>query len=484
MRHEPPIAFHATPQRSTRSSTEADLARRLTDELRPSERAREDAQRLNDDPHAHAIHFCQRAELSRHREHGIVRAEAIATITQEMDQAGALVAVVDPLEARHVVEQASVGADRVQIDRRRNALSAIEKNQAANSAYAAWCDVSGAKRRHTPWPELPKTMLYLGLSGLLEWAVLTLLLTGAAVAGVLPGYVLAAIFAGMSVCVGVAGGTAASLAADKRGARKSIGWVCLTLVALFWLFMSFCAAHLRAVIEAGGAGSATEILASMHRGPLDPLISPVCLIVIGSSALAAVAAWIKWVDYIGAPIRHRHHDMQRLWTEEAVHWVEEDHRGAVRAVFTAAVAELVQLELKAWEAPNNGHRLEREIGLIRVRARQSTSAIERAIGAIVTDYAATTRRLRAGVDVSADVALAAIPDEPLGDPEALHGPIAALTETATMVSKAVADAKASLARLDVTHLREVDRLYGVVRPTHVDPNTFGRQLDHHREAGG
>lgn len=473
MKHEPPNAFHATPRGSRRVSSEPQLRAKLVTELDPLEQAREDSLRTNDDPHGLAGHFAERIVNARSRELGIVRSDVLSAVDRELDEAGMLLPAVELTEPGQLAEQVALRAERAEVEQNGNAVNAIESRQRATAAYEAWCHKSGAKLRHTPWPTVAMTLFVLACAGFLELCAMAAILAGRPIEGVPTGYVLGLLFAATSVMVGMLGATGTSLLADLRHPRKVLGGIALFVAVLVWTVAAIAGAHLRAVIEAGGGGTVDEIIASMRQGLFRPFASPLALFLVGASTLAAAVAWYKWADFTGTPLGHRGKDLERLHTEAVLHHTEEVHRAVVLGVIGEGIAGEDEYENKAWQPANNGHRLERELAVIVAQGHECVIAIDRITRSIAADYVAATRRLRSGVDVSAEMVLAPIGEDGIGEPESFRTKLEQLTTQAGGVADAVAVAKAQLHQLEVDHLRAIDALYGLTRPKHAAPADLG-----------
>src|SRR5580704_215917 len=301
------------------------------------------------------------------------------------------------------------------------------------------------------------------LAGFGEFVGTVVLLNGQATDDQLAPYILGFLFASTSLAWGVVGAFGTSLASDCRLPRRWLGALVVAVAMLFWVATALLAAHMRAVIEQGGSGTVAEILDSIHHGLFRPLASPMALILIAASAFATAAAWVKWLDHIGRPFGSRGEHTQRRWAENELRRGEEAHRGAVSLTVAGSLARLDGLESEAWRPANDGLRLEREVGLALAQARECFQAVDRITRSLITQYAATFRRMRPGVDVSAAVQLDPIESESLGDPKSLHEKVAVLSQAAAEVANTVAERRNDLHKLEVANIRMIEERYASTR---------------------
>lgn len=465
MKHEAPNQFHAIPERKARAMTAAALAKNLQDRLQPAEQARMDALRHDDDPYAIAGHFCEQVDMARIAEFAKVRTDVLAVVAQNNDAAGALVITTHPEDVAEVIDETKTALDRIEVERERDANTTIGGWQRAKTVYEGWCDRTGARARNHPFSTWARTSLVLATAGLAELWATAQLLDGQAIEGAPSPYTLGFLFASTSLAWGVIGGSGTSLGADKRPARRTTGLLIAAVGICLWGATAILAAHLRGCIEDGGTGTVTEIVSSLQRGLLRPFASPMALILVAASALATAVAWLKWLDHIGTPFGHRGKDKERRWAEEQLRQAEEAHREAIRSMVAGRIATLDGLSEQAWRPANDGHRLEREVGIALVEARECFKAVERITRTIVITYVATFRRLRPGIDVTEATRLEPLELEKLGDPSAIHDRVEVLSEAASHVGNAVASAKADVRRLEVFHIRKIEERYGMTRGT-------------------
>jgi hypothetical protein len=463
MRHEAPNQFHAAPERAARAKTAATVAKDLLNRFQPADQARLDALRHDDDPHAIASQFREQVEIARATECAKIRTDVLSVVAQNTEACGALVVTVHPEDAADVIDETRTGLDRIEIEREREATLSIGKWRYAKTVFDGWCDKSGGQLRHAPFSTWAMTCLVLAAAGLGELWGTAQLLDGQAIEGAPSPYTLGFLFASTSLTWGIIGACGTSLAADKRLARRALGGVLVCAALVLWAATALLAAHLRGCIEDGGSGTVAEIVASLSRGLLRPLASPLSLILTAASALATATAWLKWLGHIGVPFGHRGQDKERRWSEDRLHETEESHRTAIRASVALRVARLDGFSEQAWRPANDGQRLEREVGIALVEARECFKSVERMTRAMIVTYGATFRRLRPGVDVSAALELEPLLPETLGDPHTLHERVEMLAAAATAVAHAVAAAKAELRRIEVAFIRRVEAQYGTTR---------------------
>lgn len=471
MRHQSPNDFAAAPERGRGRGTESDLVRSLQQRFRPQERARTDAQRVDDEPQAIAAGFAAEIDGSRAEHYAVVRAEAMNAVVSNTDTVGALVVAADPGEVDQAVRDADTRLDRVDMERRKEAAKSIDVWLRGCAAYEAWADLSGAKLRQAPWPGLAFSLLVVVFAELMETWLCAQLLEGPPIVGVPAPLMLGLLFAGGSLSIGALVALGHMLAADKRSVHRLGGFVLFALALAGWILLCLMGAHMRATIEAGGGGTVPEIRASIDAGLFAPLISPMALLLAAASAFATAAVWFEAVNYFGAPFSHRAKDAQRSWCVVQLNKAEEDHKDEIKGVVGHAVDGLDTLEQVAWKPANDAVRLEREVQLIVAQARESERAVDRAHRGQLTIYGNTFRRVRPGVDLTYALSLDQLPEEALGDPVALHAGVVALGGSASDVSSAVAEGKIRLRKAEVSHLTQIDKLYGETRrqPPRRDP---------------
>lgn len=463
MKHHAPNDFVAAPQRGPGRHTESELIRTLQLRFQPQERARSDAQRVDDEPMAIAAGFGAEVDGSRAEHYAVVRTEAMSAVVSNIDAVGAMVVTVELGEIDQTVRHAEARLAGVDTERRRLAAAAIETWRRGRAAYQAWADRSGAQLHPSPWPGLAYTLMVIVCAALAETWTSAQLLAGPPVVGVPSPLVLGLLFSGGSLIIGALAATGHMLAADGRRRLRRGGFALLVLALVGWVFLCLMGAHMRLSIELGGGGTVSEILASMDRGFFEPLVSPMALLLAGASAATTAVVWLKGVSYFGLPFGHRAKDAERAWCFDQLDNAEERHKAEIKAVVLGATTVLDNLEEAAWEPANDAMRLEREVHLIVAQARESERAIDRAHRTQLTVYSNTFRRVRPGVDLTVALALDSLPNEALSDPVALHEVVSALSRAASGVSNAVAEGKIRLRQTEVSHLAGIDALYSETR---------------------
>jgi len=463
MKYTPLNAFHGSPQPTQKGLSAQAIERKLIEEFQPAERARTDALRHDDDPHAAAEHLREQVAIRRADECACVRNAVLAVITQADDVTDHLATTVVPVEAERVVQGARLGLDRIEIEHEREDRQAIGAWQHAKTAFDSWRDKSGARLRQTPYPSWAWTSLVLSAAGFGELWGSAQLMDGPDIEGMPSPYALGLLFALASGSWGVLGAWGTSLAADKRDARRRCGIALVAAATVLWTIMAFFSAHLRAALDAGTNGGVPDILASLHQGLLRPFVSPKVLMLLAASALTTAAAWWKWLDHIGRPCGARHEHREFDHADRQLHAAEQARREGVRGEVAGHIAVVGALEHAANQPVEDGRRFEREVKIALIEATECFKAIDRVTRAILVTYASTLRRVRPGVDVRPDVALQEITQEQLGDPRAVHERVERLEEVAERFGEAAAQARGELKQMEVAAIRKIENRYAATR---------------------
>lgn len=467
MKHLSPNEFAAAPQRGHGRRTELAMTRQLQQRLRPADRARADAQLLDTDPRVLAHGFLDEVEHSRAEHYAVVRSETLSSVVANTDAIGVLTVSATVDQAEHCVRDAETALDRVDTERRKDALRAMDLWERGLAAYKAWADRSGAKPATAPWATASYAVLTVVAFSLGETWVGAEVLAGPPIVGVPAPFVLGLFFAFASLFTGALAALGHMLAADARAPLRLGGWAVLVLAALLWFFVCLCGAHMRASIEGGGSGTIPEIAKSLEQGAFTPLLSPMSLLLTAASSLTAAGMWIKLVGYFGVPFGHRGKDEARRWCVRQLDEAEDAHKADVRGAVAQAVDDLGELAAEAARPTRDAAQLEREIQVMLAEARESERAIDRGHKSLLTGYGTTFARIRSGTDFVHDLTLVEVPAESLHDPASLRPQVEALRQSADLVAAACDRGTLRLHQAEVSHLAKVDALYGETRRRHV-----------------
>lgn len=463
MLHPSSNEFHAIPRRSARGTTASEIEARLRKQFRPAEQARNDALRHIDDPRDIVSDMRERVDLSRATECAILSNEVRASVTQNAEAAGSLEITSAPEDAQRIVLDATLAYEKVDVENRKAVEYIVSAWLVAKSAFDGWCDRSGGKVRISKFPTWGHTLLRLCLAGFLEFWATSQLMDGQAVAGAVPPYNLGLLFALASVSCGLLGGWGTSLALDNRYFRRHAGFALTFTAFAFWLGTTLLSAHLRACIEAGASGSVADITQSLHRSILRPFVSQIVIILAVASAMATAASWSEWLNHLGRPCGARHEHAELDAATRLVDRAIATFRLAIHQTTKLYHNKLDEFEAAAWKPVHDGRRLEREIRIALGEARESFGAIERIMRGIMSDYAATLRKLRPGIDIASSARLSVLPIEQLGDPGAVQEIVAELIETASSISEAVAEARVVVRKLEITALQTLELRFSRAR---------------------
>jgi hypothetical protein len=465
-----------------RRNTEADLTRRLLHDFKPHERAKADAQRVDDEPAALAAAFLAEVEHSRSIERATVRGSVLAAIEANVDATGALVMTVTPEDLDHRVAAVETQLAGLRVEHRKDAATAKDGWRRGSAAFLAWMHDSGAKHRSKPWPQPASYALTVSAAALAETWLAAQVLAGPPIVGVPPPILLGLIFAVGSIFAGALFGLGHMLGTHKRRPFRLAGFGVLVAVVLGWFALSLLGAHMRAVIEDGGGGSAKEIVASLHHGLFTPLASPLALMLAAASAVTTAVMWYETVTFWGAPFGYRRKDSERQWGVDRLYDAEETQTNGVKALVAGVDRALEALLAHAWAPANDGLRLERELALVLTPARERERAIDRAHRAVLNGYGATFRHVRPGTDLRHVLALEPQSGDDLGEPALLRERVEALHRSAAVVDAAARTAKLRLRRIEFDELAKIDALYTDTRPRTADASrTYSNNLPEHTE---